>query len=97
MTGRYIGFRTDSESNVCRVSTETYVPTGQSDSVPVDYSGGAQGRQRFVISMIDPASRWVYSEIAPQRLAPTPQDSRAVVINGLLSLRDGILEHTTMT
>ena len=37
--------------------------------------------------------RWVYSEIAPQRPAPTPQDSRAVVINGLLSLRDGILEY----
>ena len=57
------------------------------------WGGGAQGRQRYVISVIDPASRWVYSEIAPQRLAPTPQDSRAVVINGLLSLRDGILEH----
>ena len=46
-----------------------------------------------MISIIDPASRWVYSEIAPQRLAPTPQDSRAVVINGLLSLRGGILEY----
>ena len=57
------------------------------------WGGGAQGRQRYVISIIDPASRWVYSEIAPQRLAPTPQDSRAVVINGLLSLRDGILEY----
>jgi hypothetical protein len=57
------------------------------------WGGGPQGRQRFVISIIDPASRWVYSEIAPQRPAPTPQDSRAVVINGLLSLRDGILEH----
>ena len=44
-------------------------------------------------SIIDPASRWVYSEIAPQRAAPTPQDSRAVVINGLLSLRGGILEY----
>jgi hypothetical protein len=45
------------------------------------------------MSMIDPASRWVYSQIAPQELAPKSEDSRAVVINGLLSLRDGILEH----
>ena len=57
------------------------------------WAGGSQGRQRYVISMIDPASRWVYSQIAPQRPAPTPQDSRDVVIKGLLSLRDGILEY----
>eukprot|EP01043_Picozoa_sp_COSAG02_P020144 COSAG02_NODE_986_length_15452_cov_17.818602_13_plen_157_part_00 len=31
--------------------------------------------------------------IASQRAAPTPQDSRAVIINGLLSLRMGILEY----
>ena len=39
------------------------------------WGGGAQGRQRFVTSITDPASRWVYSEIAPQRLATTPQEA----------------------
>ena len=45
--------------------------------------------------MIDPASRWVYSEIAPQRDAPRPQDSMAMIVNGLLSLRAGILKYDT--
>jgi hypothetical protein len=48
------------------------------------WAGGPQGRHHYVISMIDPVSRWICSQIAPQRPAPTPQDSHAVVINGLL-------------
>ena len=59
------------------------------------WGGGDTQRQRFVISMIDPASRWVYSEIAPQRDAPRPQDSMAMIVNGLLSLRAGILKYDT--
>jgi hypothetical protein len=59
------------------------------------WGGGDTARQRYVISMIDPASRWVYSEIAPQRDAPRPQDSMAMIVNGLLSLRAGILKYDT--
>ena len=73
---------------------KTPLKTIQVDTMDLGkWAGGDTRRQRFVISMIDGASRWAYSEIAPQRDAPQPRDSMAMIVNGLLSLRRGVLKH----
>ena len=56
--------------------------------------GGRAGTQRYVIGIIDPSSKWVHAEVF-QGKAPREEQTRQVLVNGLKSLRDGLLAHKT--
>ena len=56
--------------------------------------GGRAGTQRYVICIIDPSSKWVHAEVF-QGKAPREEQTRQVLVNGLKSLRDGLLAHKT--
>ena len=63
------------------------------DTADLGAVGGlADSKQRFIISMIDPASRWAHSEIFGTK-APRAQDARQVIRDGLLELRAGPLAY----
>jgi hypothetical protein len=54
--------------------------------------GGRVGTQRYVIGVIDPSSKWCHAEVF-QGKAPKQEQTRQVLLNGLKSLRDGLVEH----
>ena len=56
--------------------------------------GGRAGTQRYVTGIIDPSSKWVHAEVF-QGKAPREEQTRQVLVNGLKSLRDGLLAHKT--
>eukprot|EP01043_Picozoa_sp_COSAG02_P065631 COSAG02_NODE_9962_length_2063_cov_10.244681_1_plen_601_part_01 len=63
------------------------------DTADLGAVGGlADSKQKYIISMIDPASRWAHSEIFGTK-APRAQDARQVIRDGLLELRSGPLAY----
>ena len=71
----------------------TPLKTLQVDTMDLGRFGGkADAKQRWVISAVDTASRWVHSEIFGAR-APRPQDSVQMVRDAMVALRSGPLKH----